>query len=149
MAYSIPHGGPVAVRAAKALISLLSYLFHLLLSLLLLLLAGIALLSDTHSLRLNMLPWKDEQLAWWLFGSATFGIISVILAIRGKLRFLFVLWSLAVAVMLVRGYFLSPYVFEAGEFRIAVYLTGAAILAVFGAWFQFRRLPAKRRGHAF
>lgn len=123
-----------------------SYVFHGVLALFLLAVSGLALLSGSSTLTLDMLPWRGANLAYWLFFSALFGLLSVILAMKGMLRPLFLLWSLAVLVMLVRGYFLSSYVFEPGEFQMAAYLTAGALLAVFGAWFQMsrRRLKTKR-----
>jgi hypothetical protein len=54
----------------------------------------------------------------------------VILAITGKLRWLFPLWAGFVLVMMFRGFFLSSYSFaDAGEFKFDVWLTAGALLA--------------------
>jgi len=55
------------------------------------------------------------------------------------MRFLFFLWSLAVAVFLVRGYFLTGYRFTPGEAARALYLTIASVAAILGAWLQMWR----------
>jgi len=117
-----------------------SYLFHLALAVLLLGVALVALLSRSHTLRLEMLPWTGRTLTYWLLGSALFGLLSIVFAWIGKGRFLFLLYALAVFGMVFRGYFLSAYSFHSKEeFRLAAWITGGALLAIFGAWSQFRR----------
>ena len=69
-----------------------------------------------------------------VFFGALAGLLIVLLAMRGVLRFLFALWSLTVVVLLVRGYLLSGYHFAGpDEFRFAMYLLGGAILSLPGA----------------
>jgi hypothetical protein len=93
-----------------------------------------------------MLPWKGHTLVHWLLGASLFGLLSIVLAWMGKLRFLFLLYSLAVFGMMFRGYFLGGYVFSGkDEFRMAIWLTVGALVAIIGAWSQFRRSPARRR----
>ena len=121
-----------------------SYLYHLLLALLLL---GIAVVSmDSHTLHLDMLPWKGRTLIYWLLGASLFGLLSIVLAWMSKLRFLFLLYSLAVFGMMARGYFLGGYAFSGkDEFRFAIGLTAGALLAIVGAWSQFRKKAGARR----
>jgi hypothetical protein len=121
------------------MVRIFSYFFHGLLALFLLALAALALASGSHTLRLDYLPWQGASLTYWLLGSALFGLISLLLAIKGVFRGLFFLWSVAVLLMLVKGFFLSRYYFEPGEVRTAVYLTAGALLAAFGAWFRMRQ----------
>jgi len=92
-----------------------------------------------------MLPWTGSTLTYVLFCGSLFGLVTILLALKGMLRPLFFLWSLAVTVLLVKGYFLSGYHFAAGEIRTALYLLAASILALFGAWFQMRRRLDRRR----
>jgi hypothetical protein len=122
----------------KAVVSWLSYLFHFLLALLLLEIAAIALVSRPRTLHLEMLPWGGSTLDYILLAGSLFGLLSIALALMGRLRILFLLWSLAVAVLLTKGYIFSGYRFGAGEWRHAVYLMAAAWVAVAGAWFQLR-----------
>ena len=118
----------------RTLIRIYSYLYHLLLTLLLIGISTLALLSGTN-LNVGFVPWKGRETAYWLLFSALFGLISVILSMARKLRFLFLLWSIAVFVMLVRGLFLSAYSFPCPtEFKQGVYVTLAALLAIAGAW---------------
>jgi hypothetical protein len=124
------------VEAVKTLLRLFSFLFHGLLALLLFAVSAFALASGAPSLQLGMLPWNGTTLDYALLLGAVVGLVSLVLAIQRKLRFLFLLWSLAVAVLLVRGYIFSPYHFESGGVRTALYLMFGSLLAILGAWFQ-------------
>ena len=55
------------------------------------------------------------------------------------------LWSLLVAVLLLKGYIFSGYKFGTGEFKTAIYLIVASLIALLGAWFQFRHTPRPRK----
>jgi hypothetical protein len=101
--------------------------------------------SGAKSLHLDMLPWTGSTLTYVLFFGSLFGLLTVFLALKGKLRALFFLWSLAVVVLLVKGYFLSGYRFGVGEVRTALYLVAASIVALLGAWFQMVRKVGMRR----
>lgn len=115
-----------------------SYLFHGLLTLFLLAISAMAL-SSGQILHLEMLPWHGQSLSYWLLFSAVAGLVSLILAILRTWRLLFVLWSVAVLAVMVRGFFLSPYAFAGRpEFYRALYLSAGALIAAFGAWFQLR-----------
>ena len=131
--------------AVKALMRFYSYLFHAVLALFLIALAAIALISGVPNLQLGMLPWTGTTLLNVLLFGGLFGLVTVILAMRGVLRVLFLLWSLAVAVLLIKGYIFTGYRFAPNEFRTALYLIGASLLALPGAWFQLRRQPKRRR----
>jgi len=117
-----------------ALLRVFSYLYHTALAILLLGVALVALVSRSHTLQLGMLPWKGSTLTYWLLGTGLFGLLSIWYALRGKLRFLFLLYSMAVFGMMFRGYFLGVFAFHGKEeFRFAAGLTGAALLAILGA----------------
>lgn len=127
-----------------ALIRTYSYLYHLILALFLLGIAVVAM--NSHTLNLGMLPWKGRTLIFWLLGVSVFGLLSILLAWMGRPRFLFLLYSVAVFGMMVRGYFLGGYTFSGKpEFRFAIYLTVGAFIAIIGAWSQFRKKASKRR----
>ncbi len=127
-----------------ALFRVYSYLYHLLLALFLLGIAVVAI--ESHTLHLNMLPWKGRTLICWLLGVSLFGLLSIVLAWLNKLRFLFLLYSLGVFGMMLRGYFLGGYAFSGkDEFRFAICLTVGALFAIAGAWSQFRKKAAIRR----
>ena len=129
-----------------ALLRIYSYLYHIALALLLLGVSLVAILSKSHTLQLGMLPWKGQQLTWWLAGAALCGFLSILLAWMGKLRFLFLLYALGVFGMMLRGYFLAGYTFSGkDEFRTAIWMTAGALLAIFGAWSQFRKKSRRKR----
>lgn len=117
----------------RALLRYYSYLFHALLALLMIALATVTRMSGSPKLELGMLPWSGDTLLHVLLYGAIAGLVIVVLAMRGTLRVLFLLWSLTVAVILVRGYIFTSYRFAPNEFQTALYLTGAAILAIPGA----------------
>ncbi len=132
------------MEVLKALLSFFGYLFHGLLCLILIALSGLAMAAGAQTLQLGMLPWTGSTLLYTLFFGALFGLLTVILAIKGKLRPLFFVWSLAVTLLLVKGYVFSGYHFIPGEFRSAIYLIAASIVALVGAWAQMLR-PARGR----
>lgn len=128
------------------LLRIYSYLYHLGLALFLFGVSLVAILSSGGALNLEMLPWKGKQLACWLLGTALAGLLSILLAWMGKLRFLFTLYALAVFGMMFRGYFLTGYSFSGkDEFQMAALLTAGALMAIFGAFSQLLKKPRKRR----
>lgn len=87
-----------------------------------------------------MLPWHGNTLIEAVLGLAIAGILCVVLAIAGVLRFLFPLWALFVFVMIFRGFFLSNYVFSSHhEFTGAVWLTVGAFVAFLSSFTVFGR----------
>jgi len=126
------------------LLRVYAYCFHLVLGLLLAGMAVVAMTSST-SLTLGMLPWQGATLtrATLLLGLGA--MVSVALAVTGFARWLFPLWALAAAILMLRGFFLSSYTFSgAGDFRAAVGLTIGALVAFVGSLSLFGR-RAKRR----
>jgi len=128
----------------RALLTFLAYVFHGLLCLILLAMSGLAMAAGAQTLQLGMLPWKGSTLLYALFFGALLGLVTVLLAIFGKLRPLFFLWSVAVTVLLLKGYIFSGYRFAPGEFRTAVYLITGSVMGLFGAWVQMGRKRAQR-----
>jgi len=132
------------VAALKLLLRLLSILFHTLLALFLIGVSGVALLSGLKALQLGMLPWTGSTLVNVVFLGAILGLLTIVLAVLGRLRILFFVWSLTVAYFVIKGYFLSGYRFVPGEATKALYLTIASLLAILGAWFQMWSGPKRR-----
>lgn len=133
------------MELVRALMRFFSYIFHGLLALFLLAISFLALTSDAHALHLDMLPWKGAALTYAVFFGALFGVVSVLLALRGTARVLFFIWSVAVVLFILKGYFFSRYSFEPGEFKKVMLLTAGSLIAVFGSWFQLRQEPAMKR----
>ena len=133
------------MEVVKLIMRYFSYLFHLLLVFFLIGVSGLALASGTPSLNLKMLPWTGSTLTYVLFFGAVAGLLTVLLAIRGTLRVLFLIWSLLVVILLVKGYLFSGYKFQTGEFKTVIYVIVASVIALAGAWFQFRRAPRPRK----
>ena len=121
-----------------------SYLYHLILCLFLLGVALIALMS-TGTLRVEVLPWKGDDLIQWLLWGSLAGILSIILAITGVFRYLFPIWTLLVLIMLVRGYLLQPYTFGGKEpFYQTLWLIGGALIAFLASLTLFRSRRRRR-----
>jgi hypothetical protein len=127
------------VGVVKALLRFFSYLFHGILALFLIAVSGLTLASGTENLHLGMLPWTGSSLTLVVFFGALCGLIALVLAMRGKLRALFFVWSLGVTVLMVRGYIFSGYHFAVGEAKTACYLMIGSLFALAGAWFQMWR----------
>jgi len=131
------------LEIVKALLSFLSYVYHGLLCLVVLALSGLAMAAGAKSLELGMLPWTGTTLLYTLLFGALFGLLTVILAIKGTMRPLFFLWSLAVMLLMIKGYIFSGYHFSPGEFRTAIYLIAGSIVGVLGAWARMSRRSAR------
>ncbi len=131
----------------KALLRFFSYLFHGVLTLALIAVSVVTLASGAGNLQFGMLPWTGSTLTYILLFGSIAGFLTVVLAIRGTLRPLFFLWALAVAVLLVRGYVFSGYHFSPGEFRSALYLVLASLVALIGAWVQMWRQAERKRDY--
>lgn len=128
------------------LLRVYSYLYHLILALFLLGISAVAMLSS-NSLQIPILPWTGDELNRWLFWGSMFGIATIILAVTGIFRFLFPLWCLAVLVLLVRGYMLTPVPFSGGreDFNQALWLMAGALLAFLASLTLFRAQRRRRR----
>ena len=129
----------------KALLRLFSYVFEGLLALFLL---GISLLSIVAGAELNLgfLPWNGRTLSWWLLALSLTGLITLLMAMAGRLRWLFFLWALAGFVLLVRGFFLSFQPFARPlTFKTAMWLMLGTLLGAIGAWPSARKPMAVRR----
>lgn len=123
----------------RLLLRTFSFLFHALLALFLLIASSLALSSGPQKLNLKMLPWTGDTLTFVVFFASLFGLFTLILALGGKARGLFFVWSLAVAVMMLKGYVFSGYYFAHEELRTAAGLLLGAWIAVVGAWPPQRR----------
>ena len=118
----------------KALLRVYSYVFGGLLALFVFAISSMALANATPP-NFAFLPWSGGSLTYWLLGLALFGLLTLLLAMGGKVRSLFFLWNLGVFVLLFRGLFLSFYSFSGPvSFQVAVRLTVGALLAALGSF---------------
>ena len=129
---------------AQALARYFSFGFHGLLALFLIAVSGAALASG-QTLSLEMLPGSGSALIWAVFLGSLLGFATVALAFRRKLSALFFVWSLVVAVLLLKGYVFSGYYFDPGELGIALFLIAGSVASIAGAWFGMREAVAIRK----
>ena len=120
-------------NAIGLLLRLYAYLYHLLLALFLLGI-GLAALANSKELNLGMLPWEGAKLTWGVLVLGLVGLVCVLLAVAGFMRWLFALWALLVLGLMIRGFFLTPYTFSGSDqFWGAVWLTVGAFGAFLGS----------------
>jgi hypothetical protein len=115
-------------------------LYHVILALLLLGLGIAGLSTGKDNLNLGMLPWEGARLTQALLVLGVVGLLCVVLAVTGWLRFLFPLWALVILILMVRGFFLSPYTFDGkDQFTEAIWLTVGALVAFVASLSLFAR----------
>ena len=132
-------------NALLVLLRVCGYIYYLLLCLFLLGLGVMGPVSGQNNLKLAMLPWEGVTLTRAVTILGVVGIVCVLLAVTGWLRWLFPLWALFVFVMMFRGFFLSSYSFaDASQFKFDVWLTAGALvvflvsLSLFGRSKKYR-----------
>jgi hypothetical protein len=132
------------MRAIAWLLRVFCYVFHALLSLALLVLGILAKASGADHMKLETLPWQGPELNNWLIGLGIAGLLCVLLAVSGRVRFLLPLWSIYVLWMLVKGVFLNPSVTFSGrgDFNNWLWLIGGATIALIGSLTLFSRKRA-------
>jgi hypothetical protein len=119
----------------KNLLRLYSCAFHALFAFVAAGMAVISLLSGPQTLNFYLLPWTGRTLIYGLSALAVIGVSILLLALRGKAQMLFLGWSLVLLALIVRYFFFSQFAFtpDTGDFKVALWLMLAAILAVVGA----------------
>jgi hypothetical protein len=124
----------------QAILRFYSYGFQTLISLIFLALGLVASLSDNAGFEIDLLPWTGKELRYSLLILGAFGLLSTVLAFRGKLKFLFVMWTLGTVYLLTRGIFASAHTFDGeSEFKWALFLLSGVIATVLGAWSRFKQ----------
>jgi hypothetical protein len=129
------------MRAIAWLLRVFCYLFHTMISVALLGLGVVGIASDGQNMKVQMLPWQGTELTHWLIGLGVVGLLSVILAVTGKVKFLLPLWSTYVLGMLIKGVFLTSTVSFEGpdDFHNWLWLIGGAVLAMIGSFTLWAR----------
>ncbi len=128
----------------NGLLKFYAYLFHLALSAFLI---GIAILARVshQPLHLEMLPFDQERMISRVSLLSLIGFISIFLATVRIFEFVFPLWSLAVVVLMVWGFFFSSYSFNGiSGLEWALLLILASLFALYGSILV---LMPKRRRH--
>jgi hypothetical protein len=121
------------MRFINGLLKFYAYLFHLALCAFLI---GVAILSRTshQPLHLEMVPFAQDRMISRISMLSLVGFICIFLALVRIFEFVFPLWSLAVVVLLVWGFFFSSYAFNGvGGLEWALLLILAAIFALYGS----------------
>ena len=100
---------------------------------------GVSIVSLTAAgsdpVRLDFLPWNEHSLPVWLIGLGILGLICVLLAALGRLRILLFLFAAGVFALLTKGLFVGTHSFSGpADFRLAIYVVVAALIAIVGAW---------------
>lgn len=113
-------------------------------------LTGIALvayLSGAHNLKSGgMLTQTGEDLSRLLLAIGLAGLIIILLAVLGKVRWLFPIFALIFTIMLFRWLFMSPYTFEdADAFQMGLLIFGGAVVATAFSLLAFRTRKSIRR----
>jgi hypothetical protein len=137
------------MRVFGLLLRSFSFIFQALL-IVFMLAASVLAWTSGATLDVAILPWTGDALIRWMFFSGLAGALTGLLALKRIVPALFLLWNVAVLVMLVRGFFFTSYGFGlgGGSLANALYMTLGAILAVLGSWFQMRPSRAAMRRQA-
>lgn len=123
-----------------SILRIYSYVVQTVIVLGLLALGTVAVLSTNTTFDIEMLPWSGDQLRWALLILGTVGLMTIALAIQGRLRILFLLWTLGTVYLLGKGIFASTHVFaDDDEFKWSLLMLLALLLTVVGAWSRFRQ----------
>jgi hypothetical protein len=87
-----------------------------------------------------MLPWTGATLTRAALMLGIADVICIALAVTGLARWLFPLWALFALILMLHGYFVSPYTFSGpAEFKFAVWLAIGAFVAFVGSLSLFGR----------
>lgn len=133
------------MSAFSGLLKFWAYVFHLTLSAFFL---GVGILARTghQSLQLEMLPFDQGRLISRVSLMGIFGFIAIFLALVRIFEFVFPLWSIAIIVLFVWGFFFTPYMFNGTRgLEQALLLILAAIFALIGSFFVLMPKPRHNR----
>jgi len=131
------------VSFVNGLLKFYAYLFHLALSTFLI---GMAILAKAshQPLHLEMIPFNQERMISRVSMLSLVGFVCIFLALVRIFEFVYPLWSLAVVVWLVWGFFFTPYAFNGmSGLGWALLLILAAIFALYGSMLVL--MPQRRR----
>jgi len=123
------------VHFVRTLFRCYSLAFHALFVLIAAGMAVVVLASGPHTINFFLLPWTGRDMVIGLIALALIGVAILLLAAWGKMRMLFLLWSLLVLGLIVRYFFFSPYTFtpQTDQLCFALWIILASVVAVIGA----------------
>ncbi len=123
----------------QAILRFYSYVFQMIISLGAFGVGLVAAMSENTTFQFEFLPWSGKELQNWLIVLGVIGVASVVLAFRGKLKFLFLAWTLVVTALVVRGIFFSSHRFDGeSDFQWALGFLVGVLATVLGAWSRAR-----------
>jgi Na+/glutamate symporter len=121
------------VSLVGGLLKFYAYVYHLALSTFLIVIAILAKVSH-QPLHLEMVPFNQERMISRVSLLSLLGFACVFLALVRIFEFVFPLWSIAVVVLMVWGFFFTPYAFRGiGGLEWALLLIVGAVAAFFGS----------------
>ncbi len=127
------------MQALRLILRIYSYLVNTGAAAAALAMSALILMTPNHTIRIGWLPWTGEELGSRLAALGVAGIAVVLLALAGRLRWLLVLFSLVVLVLVAKGLFWSRWQFSnMQDFKQAIWITVGLLVSVIGA------IPAKR-----
>ena len=110
-----------------------SFVFHLTLSSFLLGVAAIAA-KRREPVSLSVLPFPDEEALRDLAVIGSLGVLCALLALTRSFKWIFVLWTLLILYLMLKGFFFGPYAVAGTEdARGAGWVTLGALGACLGA----------------
>jgi len=114
------------------------YLYHVVLGLFLLVVGAVWLFSSGSGLEMPLLPWIDPTHGWVLFLGGLAGLGSLALAVTGKLRLPFRLWTTIIFLLMAYCYLLTAHAIG-DVFTNAALLLFGALVAALGSWSSGRK----------
>lgn len=128
----------VKVNLIGLLLRIFSFVYHLPLALFFLGIGLFGLVDGAGNMRYELLPWTGRELVYWLTGLGFAGVMSILLALSGKNRLLFVLYALVMFGLMANA-FQSRYYGGMEAFKSMAWITFGALGALVGAIGNARR----------
>jgi hypothetical protein len=129
----------------QALLRGYSVLFHGVLCLFCFAMAFVGWLVGSTQMTVDVLPWYGLELQMWLFGLSAIGLIATGLAATGKVKFLFLPWTLVVVGFVGRGLWATRYYDGPEDLQASLFFLVGALATVLGAISFLRQPSVKRR----
>jgi len=130
------------MKAIGAVLRFVAFGFNLVLAVWVFLLALVVFSSGRHNIQLSAVPLTGKNLTLILLLSSIYAFVAMVLALRrGRwVRLPMLLWNLVLALLLVTTPLRGGFSFRGKDhLMFGVYLGVAAVLALVGAWVQWRQ----------